>query len=445
MTKNAKFFLFSQLATADEKPFDCMAAGDFVDMYGRATVIKREDLATFVVNTQRNIAATRAEGGEVVGLPIDWMNHNHGEAAGWIVDVALAGDGRDVILCTPRWNEMGRELIGKDTVRYFSPEFDPRAKCIVGGSLTNWPATRTREQKILLRPIALSQLSAIQVDESLDERVGKIRGAFRDFTNSWYVYAVEVFDGYLIARDEDEGKLYKVGFQEVEGGLTFDDRTVWVEVKQTYIEAAMSLFRDIFNRVFSGLSKNQDQPAAPEVEEDPAEDPGSNSTTEVSMTDVSQLSKEERQALLSQLTSGSELPAELATLIDQRANERVSALLAVEQRKRDTAVLASRLVGGTAEAPRGLPVDKTELADFLLSLSPEQAEKATALLGKIQANGLVDFAERGHSREVSGTHELPAEYAAKLDNGELSLADLSNPVLALGDLSQYNLSRWKEK
>lgn len=443
MPKPIKNILFSQLAQGDpSQPFDGMSAGDFVDMYGRPVVIKPEDLAVYVANTQRNILATADASGNVIGLPIDCMNHDHGQAAGWITDVQLDSE-RNVILFTPRWNEVGRSLIDGDTMRFFSAEFYTTQKVIIGGSLTNWPATRNRQnQQVMLRPIALSQsLSSISVDESMDERLHNIRSRFQEFAGSWYVYAVEVFSDYLICFDEDEGKLYKVSFSEGADGLAFEDRTAWVEVKQTYIEAAMQAAKDFFSRVFSGFSKR-------DAVEPSADEPGSILSTpqpEDDMTDVSKLTPEQRSALLAQLTSGSDLPAELATLIDTRANERVSALLAVEQRKRDTVALASRLVGGTAEAPNGLPVDKDQLAAFLLSLSPEQAEQATAILEKVQSAGLVSFAEVGHGRELEGKTPLPQYFAEALDSGKIQLADLSNPILGLGDPSQYDLSKWSKE
>jgi hypothetical protein len=444
MPKPIKNILFSKLAIGDpSQPFDGMAAGDFVDMYGRPVHIAAEDLPAYVANTQRNIEATRTEGGEVIGLPIDCLNHNHAEAAGWIVDVQLAAD-RDVVLFTPRWNELGRSLIEGDVMRFFSAEFYTNSKIITGGSLTNWPATRTKEQKILLKPITLSQsLSSIEVEESLNERVGRIAGAFQEFTGSWYVYAVQVYEDYLICMDEDEGKTYKVSFEETEEGLTFTERGSWIEVKQTYIEMALSKLGNAIEslkRVFSGHV-----PSDTEYQEgnNPASDTFLLEADE--MTDISKLTPEQRSALLAQLTSGSDLPAELAAVIDQRANERVSVLLAAEQRKIDTAQMAGRLVGGTAESPRGLPVEKDQLTKFLLSLSPEQAEQAMSIFKTIQEKGVLEFNEVGHGREVTGALELPAEVAAKLDAGVFTLADLSSPILALGDLKQYNLSKWQGK
>lgn len=158
--------------------------------------------------------------------------------------------------------------------------------------------------------------------------------------------------------------------------------------------------------------------------------------------DVTKLTPEQRTALLAQLTSGSNPPAELTALIDKQANERALAMLAAAQRKEHCLALAASLTGGTAEIKTGLPVDKTELAAFLESPTPEAAEK---ILLAIQKTGLVDFSEHGHSREVTGQQQLPAEIAAKLDSGQLTLADLSSPMLALGDLAQYNLTKWQPK
>jgi len=106
-----------------------------------------------VLKTRMALQSTRDAEGNVVGFPIDCMNHNHGQAAGWITDVAQLGG---VIQIMPRWNETGRQLIASDTMRYFSPTIDTEAKVIMGGSLTNWPATRTRDHQIMLRPVELS-------------------------------------------------------------------------------------------------------------------------------------------------------------------------------------------------------------------------------------------------------------------------------------------------
>jgi hypothetical protein len=431
-------YFFARLSAVDiSKPFDGMAAGSFVDMWGRPLTIKPEDLPIFVANTKRNLEATKDADGNVVGLPIDCMNHDHGMAAGFITDVNLV-DGRDVIAFTPRWNEDGMAMISKDQVRYFSPEMNLQAKAIMGGSLTNWPGSIGPSKEILLRPIALSQqLASVSVDESLDERVRNIKTAFSAFTGSWYVWALEVFDGYLICKDDDEDKLYKVNFTEADSGFTFDDRTAWVEMKRAYIESAMQAARSFVDRILTRL--------LPGKAGNPLPEPGSqsqpiNQPEDDMELDVSKLTPEQRQAVLAQLASGNS--AELAALVQTRVNEGVAAALATEQRKAHCLALAGTLTGGTAEIKTGLPVDKAELAAFLEAPTPEAAEK---ILLAIQKTGLVDFSEHGHSREVTGARELPAEVVAKLDSKEITVADLSSPMLALGDLAQYNLTKWQPK
>lgn len=424
-----KNFMFHQLSSANlAAPFDGMAVGDFVDMYGRSISIRREELEQYVANTKANLEATRDTAGDIVGLPIDTLNHDKGIAAGWIVDVGLAKD-RDVLTFTPRWNETGRALIMGDELRYFSPTFDPRQKIVLGGSLTNWPATKDAKEKRLLKPISMADLSTVS-DESFDEKSMKVRRAFAEATRSYYVWAVEVFPDYLIAYDDDDCKTYKVPYTESEEDLTFSARSEWIEVKQAWVEMAFGIVRDFINRAFAGR---------PETE---MPEPAAKIQPEEKMIDFSKLSADERSAAVTALLSGSNPPAELAVLVKSQAEKMAAELLAVEQRKLHVADLASALVGGTAEAKRGLPLDKTELSAFLLNPTPEVAEK---FLSAIQAKGLVEFGEVGHSREVAGQHELPAEFAEKLDSGGLTLADLANPILALGDLSQYNLSKWQKE
>ena len=236
-------FLFVDLAAQADgaRPFDGMAAGEFVDMYGRKVNFKKEELKTYVRNTKAVLASTADSDGNVVGLPIDGMNHDHEEAAGWITDVSLANDS-GVIEFTPRWNQHGLDLISNDIVRFFSPTVDIKNKSIMGGSLTNWPATRDQKDgRILLRPIELSQGMFELVDESLIERVNRIARAFLetfgDTIEAEAAWPVDVFDGYIICEMGD--KLYRVDFVEAGGGYEFAEFANWVEVKRSYVEAAM--------------------------------------------------------------------------------------------------------------------------------------------------------------------------------------------------------------
>lgn len=164
LTTSADMLVDMQSQTAQPgKPFDGMRAGSFVDMYGRSVTFDGKELAEYVANTKAAIAATRSESGEIVGLPIDAQNHNKGDAAGWIIDASLAGD---VVRLTPRWTDLGLDLIGSSRQRFFSPTVDMSNKTIVGGSLTNWPATRAKG-KTLLRPIELAEGDPKPMEEAL--------------------------------------------------------------------------------------------------------------------------------------------------------------------------------------------------------------------------------------------------------------------------------------
>ncbi len=148
--------IFVDLSLMGESPhFDGMAAGTFVDMYGRKTTFEPGELGAYVTNTKRALESTKDGAGQIVGFPIDAMNHDNKQAAGWITDVNLAF-GRDIIEFSARWNDMGKDLIGRDVMRYFSPSIDISNKVILGGSLTNWPATRTADHQLLLKPVELS-------------------------------------------------------------------------------------------------------------------------------------------------------------------------------------------------------------------------------------------------------------------------------------------------
>jgi hypothetical protein len=121
-------------------------------MYGREISLSADDAEAFVANTQAAIDATHTESGELVGLPIDAEGHDKGDGAGWIIGVELV---EGVIRLLPRWTEIGRELISKGIRRFFSATIDTSNKVVLGGTLTNWPATRDENNRLMLRPIEL--------------------------------------------------------------------------------------------------------------------------------------------------------------------------------------------------------------------------------------------------------------------------------------------------
>jgi hypothetical protein len=150
-------FQFTELSSEIiRRVIDGMAAGTFTSMNGKEVTFPPEDLATYAKNTEAAILSTMGESGEIAGLPIDDNNHNHAGGAGWIVGVSL-DKARSIIQFTVNWTKVGKQLIGDNIRRYFSPSIDMANKVILGGSLTNWPATRLSNGKMILRPIELSQ------------------------------------------------------------------------------------------------------------------------------------------------------------------------------------------------------------------------------------------------------------------------------------------------
>ena len=164
-------FIFVELSdTAEElKYIDGLAAGTFTAMNGREVSFDRGDLPSYIQNTMAIIESTRTEKGEIVGLPIDKDGHDHKGGAGWIVGLEL-DTRRNVIKFVVKWTKEGIDLIKGNIRRFFSPSADPSEKIILGGSLTNWPATRDTKGKMLLRPVELSQhIKEIDMPKTIEE------------------------------------------------------------------------------------------------------------------------------------------------------------------------------------------------------------------------------------------------------------------------------------
>ncbi len=160
--KDKTGFLFFDFSTVGIKEMDYirkmdgMAAGTFVSMYGDEITFTPEELPEYVKNTERVLRSTKDSQGNIVGLPIDKADHNWEGGAGWIIGLEIDTE-RSVIIFTVNWTEEGIELISKNLVRFFSPSVDIVNKVILGGSLTNYPASRDSKGQIKLRPIELSK------------------------------------------------------------------------------------------------------------------------------------------------------------------------------------------------------------------------------------------------------------------------------------------------
>ena len=437
--KNLLFNLVDGAETDGLVWMDGVAPGKFVDMRGKHIEIKTDDFQTFVDNTLAALETTKDSNGDIVGFPIDAIGHDHAEAAGWVKSVRLSDSGK-VIQFLVEWNELGKESISKKLLRYFSPSIDLGEKVILGGSLTNYPASRTKKHEMLLKPVALSMELFSLEGMSLDERLGKIRMAFMEAFNDSFpteainTYPIEVFEGYVICRSGD--KTWRVNFTEAEDGFAFDAMNLWIEVKQAWIEAKLEQLKTVLSRLFS--------------------EPDNKSTMEVDMAfELENATPEQKAALLSQareevLAEMQETPpAELAAMIDARANEKLEVSLAVEKRKSHVAEFSARVVGGTPEAPVGLPVAKDALESLLLSLPEDKQAEVETLLGDIVDKGIVPFTELGHGKVAGGNRELPAEMKVHLqkwvDKGNKVEAWFTVNAAELGDMSEYNLAEFQEK
>ena len=164
------FVEISEFSAGSLKPIDGLSAGTFTSMWGDKVEFKPEELEEYASKTKKVINSTKTEKGETVGLPIDMDMHDHRGGAGWIKDVIVDME-RKILRFMVEWTEEGEELIRKNIRRFFSPSVDTENHFVLGGSLTNWPATRdSKSGKILLRPIELSsQMKEIDMPKTIEE------------------------------------------------------------------------------------------------------------------------------------------------------------------------------------------------------------------------------------------------------------------------------------
>lgn len=170
--KTAFIFVDVELSAAGGalKPIDGLSVGTFTSMWGDKVEFTPDELEEYASKTNKVISSTKTEGGEIVGLPIDMDMHDHRGGAGWIKDVVVDME-RKILRFMVDWTEDGAEVIRKNIRRFFSPSVDTENKVVLGGSLTNWPATRDQKSgRILLRPIELSsQIKEIDMPKTIEE------------------------------------------------------------------------------------------------------------------------------------------------------------------------------------------------------------------------------------------------------------------------------------
>lgn len=151
--------LFSEFAVSElASPLvviDGVSSGTFTDMWGETFTFDEDELPRMVDNTNYAIESTADSQGEVIGFPIDQRYHNHGDAAGFIKRCEMSQDGKKIRFHV-EWNDVGKALIDGNIMRYFSPSIDLEAWCVIGGSLTNYPAMRSANHRYKLAPVEAS-------------------------------------------------------------------------------------------------------------------------------------------------------------------------------------------------------------------------------------------------------------------------------------------------
>lgn len=350
---------------------------------------------------------------------------------------------------------------------------------------------------------------AAELEESLDDRMAAIRNAWhkhvgqRALVDTW---VVETFEEYLIVTVD--GAAYRVDYAVDGDEITFAEWGEWVQVEQAWVEAqigrkltdaemgkgakADAAIRPKLTVKYSMPTGTAWANASSHVIKSPgatgrilSDGDGQSGDEVIDMTreEINELiAGQVRAALASELQqaarpaqAGSDAagdgPPEFDVLrflelgeatddmvgafkqqmleqyegMKKRASQEAAEMIGRIRRESDIKEFVQLSVGGSADVPYGLPVDARDLEEFLSHLQPSDLEFAKKMLASFQTHGRQKFNELGHGKQSQGGAELPAVYARQLDRGELTVADLSAPELGLGDVAQYDLSKWGGK
>jgi len=135
-----------------------------------------------------------------------------------------------------------------------------------------------------------------------------------------------------------------------------------------------------------------------------------------------------------------ELAAQQKQMAEMREKVRAEVEAELKQKFARRATLVE-FVGQVTGGEHGLSSKPEDIIALLEALPGDQERQAMMAMLKAK---VVDFGEHGSGREGSGGKKaLPKEYADALDAFEMKLLDLRDPVLNLGDLSEYDLSKWQ--
>jgi hypothetical protein len=445
MIETIRETLYTELtALIDGKPFDGFTHSQgekFIDMLGRELEVKRSELKIYLENTLSAIEATRGEDGELVGLPIDAANHDHGDAAGWIVGAELVGD---IIRLIPRWTSLGLEKVGEGLRRMFSPSVDPVRKFIAGGSLTNWPgALNMKTGNVLLRPIELSQgfyVAEKTKGESLVATVNDVMDVATTTTDEGAVF-VATSDETQLSSDSNSLSIEPQEQEVLQEETEVQEGVLSMEITEEKLAELIEA------KVTAGVESAQKKVLQPDLNGDSATELSKDESA-VELTNILKaLGQEDFEEKATEELTQFFLEKEEA--MRERASQMAVMKLANIRRESNIAEFSQAVTGGTNDHPRGLPVPADRINAFLLSLKPDQATEAQEIFESIQHGGLVEFNAKGHNGRRKGIAELDADMSKLLtewvENGGNMSEFFKTNADVLGDIEQYNLSVFNEK
>lgn len=342
-------FLFAEFEAGQE--IEVLRAGSFVDRNGREVEVTEEDLDAYVANFEAG------EAGQEVPVDVD---HEKGEAAGWIQGLQRKGD---TLVAVPEWNELGRRLVGERIYRYLSATIDLARKVVKSISLVNFPAVKG------LKAVELSEgVFAIEETSWVEGVIARVATALREALGMEGGGAEGEVAEFLIRQEGEEWCLYsrdgsrKLGCYPTKAGAERRERQV-----------------EYF--------KNESEGSSPMTDEERAT-----------------LREELRVEILAEMAENEKTVAEL--------REEIRAEVAVElreqfERRAGFVEFAKEVCGGEV----GLSAKPEDVVSLLEGLDEDLAEQAKALL----KSKVVDFGERGSSQDGKGKKQaVPGEVVEHL-------------------------------
>jgi len=424
---------------------DGMAPGSFVSMSGKRITINAAEFGEYIAHTQSVLDSTKDSNGNIVGLPIDQDGHDHKGGAGWIVGVER-DPSRSILRFAVRWTQIGADLIGGNIRRFFSPSFDPEQKVILGGSMTNSPASRDSQYRMMLRPTELSaNIQAFAISDSMGSIVAGVCDEFHEqfgcmdmmnivdedayFRVFQWPSSPEVYDDYLVAVSYDGDDLYKVGYtvDGTTGEVVFTPRPEWVGLKITYQEQPQMVEQSAFVKDLTKLLQRF-------TGQKPTPDNGKN---EQGASDMANGATPTTADLMAS--------PEAVALIEERVNQRAAELAKQAERKGQIEDFAAKMTGGETGKGYGLAYPKDKMVATLLAMPEAQAAEIMAML---EAKA-VKFVELGHGHDFTDNKEaVPAQYVQLLKEwvkGGKTADEFFSVNPEIGKAEQFDLSAYEPK